>query len=136
MPSTVGDLMTEEVVTVGRDETMDRVYDLMLELGVRHMPVVDDDMELVGLISHRDVTGLLGEKSRSAVVEQSDLLSERTAEEAMSLAIETVEADTDLQTAADIMFENKFGCLPVVEGKRLVGILTEADFVRYVAGVG
>ncbi|HEX9305171.1 MAG TPA: CBS domain-containing protein [Thermoanaerobaculia bacterium] len=48
----------------------------------------------------------------------------------MITEIETVEPDRPLRDAAATLFENKIGCLPVVEGSRLVGILTESDFVR------
>jgi CBS domain-containing membrane protein len=49
--------------------------------------------------------------------------------------VETVEPDEDLKVAAELLIENKIGCLPVVEGTHLVGILTESDFVRhYVQG--
>jgi CBS domain-containing membrane protein len=44
-----------------------------------------------------------------------------------------VSPDTDIREAAQIMFDNKYGCLPVTVGDRLVGILTEADFVRFLA---
>jgi CBS domain-containing membrane protein len=52
----------------------------------------------------------------------------------MTWDVETVEADENIATAAQTMLENKYGCLPVVDGDTLVGILTEADFVRFVAG--
>ena len=132
----VGDLMTEDVKTVHRGDGMDRVYDLMLSLDVRHMPVVDDADELVGLVSHRDVIALLGENSKGAFLRQAELLSDVTAEQAMTRGIETVEPDLDLRTAAEMMVENKYGCLPVCEGTHLVGILTESDFVKYVAEGG
>jgi CBS domain-containing protein len=48
----------------------------------------------------------------------------------MTREVATADPDTDAYEAAATIFENKFGCLPVVEGSRLVGILTEADFVR------
>jgi CBS domain-containing protein len=48
----------------------------------------------------------------------------------MVTELETVEPETPLAEAASTLFENKIGCLPVVEGNRLVGILTESDFVR------
>jgi len=51
----------------------------------------------------------------------------------MTTGVETIEADADIEEAAQVMLENKMGCLPVVEGGRLTGILTEADFVKYVA---
>ncbi len=132
----VRDLMTENVTTVGRRESMDRVYDLMLSLNVRHMPVVDDGEELAGLLSHRDVVALLGEFSKGEFLRQAELLSDMTAGQAMSAGVETVEPDTDAVVAAEMMLENKIGCLPVCEGTRLVGILTEADFVKHVAQGG
>jgi CBS domain-containing membrane protein len=48
----------------------------------------------------------------------------------MATEVDTVEPDEDLRAAAEILIENKIGCLPVVEGTHLVGILTESDFVR------
>jgi CBS domain-containing protein len=47
--------------------------------------------------------------------------------------VESVEAEEDISIAAQMMLENKFGCLRVTHGNRLAGILTEADFVRYFA---
>lgn len=131
--TTVRDLMTEDVTTVTRSVTMDRVHDLMLSLGVRHMPVVDDADELAGIISHRDIVGLLGRMRRESFEEQTEALSGIIADDVMTRGIDTVEPDADITTAAQIMLENKLGCLPVCEGAHLVGILTEADFVRYVA---
>ena len=61
------------------------------------------------------------------------ILENRRVGELMTTAVEAVEPDADIAEAARIMFDNKFGCLPVVEGRRLVGILTEADFVRLFA---
>jgi len=52
----------------------------------------------------------------------------------MTWEVETVEGDQDAAAAAQIMLDNKYGCLPVVEEGTLAGILTEADFVRFVAG--
>ena len=46
-------------------------------------------------------------------------------------AVETADPELPLSDAARVMFENKFGCLPVVEGWRVIGILTESDFVKY-----
>ena len=134
--SLVRDLMTESVTSVERGESMDRVYDLMLSLNVRHMPVVDDGHELAGLVSHRDVMALLGASSKGEFLRQAELLSDQTAGQAMTAGIETVEPDSELTAAAELMLENKFGCLPVCEGTRLVGILTESDFVRHVAQSG
>ena len=61
---------------------------------------------------------------------EEDILRRRRVGEIMVTEPETIEPDTPLAEAAEIMLENKIGCLPVTEGTRLVGILTEADFVR------
>ncbi len=131
---TVRDLMTEDVTTVHRDATLDQVHDLMLSLGVRHVPVVDDDDELAGLISNRDIVGLLGKLRSEAFEEQIEALATTTAAEAMTRGLATIEPDAAIEAAAQLMLENKIGSLPVCEGRHLVGILTEADFVRFVAG--
>ena len=127
----VRDLMTEEVVA---EDSLAALRDLMYDRDVRHMPVVDRDRELVGLVTKRDLL-------RDSLIEQRDvpdfveevILERRRVGELMTTAVEAIEPDADIGEAARIMFENKFGCLPVVEGRRLVGILTEADFVRLFA---
>lgn len=133
--TTVRDLMTVDPSCVRMNATMDRVYDLMLELGIRHMPVVVDDGELVGIISNRDIIGLLGRLHHETFDEQAEALGTVRADEAMSRGVTTIEPDVAIAEAAQIMFENKLGCLPVIEGNRLVGILTEADFVKHIAGL-
>ena len=130
----VRDLMTEDVVAVLPDDSLTTIRDLMAERDVRHMPVVDRDRELVGLVTKRDLL-------RNALIEQQDvpefvedvILEKIRARDLMNTAVEAIEPDVDIREAAQVMFENKYGCLPVVEGQRLVGILTEADFVRLFA---
>ena len=130
----VRDLMTEEVVAMTADDSLAALRDLMYDRDVRHMPVVDRDRELVGLVTKRDLL-------RDSLIEQRDvpdfveevILEHRCVGELMTTAVESIEPDADIGEAARIMFDNKFGCLPVVEGQRLVGILTDADFVRLFA---
>ncbi len=130
----VRDLMVDRVLAVRPGERLSAVRELMLEHHVRHMPVVEDDGTLMGLISHRDLL-------RNSLVEQAEVpdyveqavLDRLTAREVMSHEVETVAPETDIREAAQLMFENKYGSLPVVEGERLVGILTESDFVRFLA---
>jgi len=92
---------------------------------------VDEEVELVGLLTHTDLAmAALGSLSDLPLSQERDLLQRRRVREIMITEIETVEPDTPLRDAAQTLFENKIGCLPVVEGSRLVGILTESDFVR------
>lgn len=131
----VNDAMTGRVHAVEPEDPLSLVWEVMRERGVRHVPVLDAEGDLVGLVTHRDLL-------RASLVEQNDLprvieraLLERTrVADVMVRNVETVEPSDELRDAARLMLEQKFGCLPVVEGRRLVGILTESDFVRWVAG--
>jgi CBS domain-containing membrane protein len=128
----VRELMTDRVVSVRPCDTVDKIYDAMSERSIRHIAVIDEDGDLVGVVSHRDLL-------RRALIERADLplfvqravLRRTRADEVMTSEIETVDPDQPLAEAAQVMFDNKIGCLPVVEGSRVVGILTESDFVKF-----
>ena len=127
----VRDLMTEKVETVGPDDDLNVVYDLMDAKRFRHVPVVEDG-ELLGLISQRDLLrGALAEATGLPMSAQRDLLRSIKVETVMVVEPTTVEPDYTLREAGEMLLEHKLGCLPVVEGSELVGILTEADFVRH-----
>ena len=129
----VRDLMTTGVFAVQAADDLETVNDLMEERSVRHIPVVDENGKLIGLVSQRDVlrNSLVGREKLPPELAGSSL---RTAVgQIMTRGIMTAEPDQDIRTAARVMFENKYGCLPVVDDKRLVGILTESDFVRFLA---
>jgi len=127
----VRDLMHEPVLAVRPDDDLATVHDMMLDHAVRHVPVVDEDGSVVGMISHRDLL-------RSALIEQPDLppyversvLESTRAREVMTAHVETVSPDADLAEAARRMLDSKLGSLPVTDEDHLVGILTEADFLR------
>jgi len=130
----VRDLMAAEVVTLGRDETLD-IADRIMSLGrIRHMPVVDEDGRLCGLVSQRDLfRGALATAIGLARSAQAQILGALLVGEVMTPDPITTTPDTPLDEAAAVMLRRKIGCLPVVEGDRLVGIITEADFVAHVA---
>jgi CBS domain-containing membrane protein len=130
----VRDLMTPDVHVVRPDDSLATLRDVMNEKNVRHVPVVDDDGHLVGLVSERDMlrraAGLEGDLPLSFGAEVAAAMKVR---EVMTWPVETIEADEEAATAASVMLDNKYGCLPVLEQGMLAGILTEADFVRHVA---
>ena len=127
----VRDLMTDKVFTLRPQDDLMALYDLMDTQHIRHVPIVDRDKDLVGLVTHRDLTrSALGTEDAPLSL-QRDMLTRRKIREIMATEIETVEPDEDLRAAAELLIENKIGCLPVVEGTHLVGILTESDFVRH-----
>ena len=130
-PQLVGDLMTSMVTTVGRNESLKSADDVMRLGRIRHLPVVDDDGALAGIVSQRDLfySGLLrslgyGSHARERVLEDS------LVKEAMKTEVVSTTPETLLRDAASVMLERKSGCLVVLTAGKIVGILTEADFVR------
>ncbi|HKD10439.1 MAG TPA: CBS domain-containing protein [Thermoanaerobaculia bacterium] len=127
----VRDLMTEKVYTLRPKDDLATLYDLMDSRHVRHVPVVDADGEIVGLVTHRDLSrSALGPLDDLPLSAEREELRRRKVRDIMATEPDTIEPDAPLQDAAQMLLENKIGCVPVVEGLHLVGILTEADFVR------
>jgi CBS domain-containing protein len=130
----VRDVMTPDVATLDRNEKLTVADDVMRLGRIRHLPVVDSDGELVGIVSQRDLfhSGLLRALGYGSHAKQQalDLL---VLKEAMKTEVVTVTPDAPLAEAAKIMLERKIGCLVVVEAKKIVGIITESDFVKLAA---
>ena len=134
----VGDLMTRELVTLGRNEDLS-IADQIMHLGrIRHMPVVDGDGRVVGLISQRDLfRGALARAIGFDGGAREKVLHKITVADVMTTNLHTARADTPIADAARIMVLHKIGCLPVLDGDgKLIGILTESDFVSYVGRQG
>jgi CBS domain-containing membrane protein len=130
---TVRDLMTRGVYAVRVDDNLETVRTLLDGRNIRHAPVVSPDGVLLGLVTQRD---LLRNTLRSEALPphaQAEAMQLTTAGEIMTPNPVTVEPGLDIREAARIMLAKKYGCLPVVEEDRLVGILTESDFVRFLA---
>jgi CBS domain-containing membrane protein len=127
----VRDLMTSEVFTLRPQNNLATLYDLFDSRRVRHVPIVDQGNELVGLVTDRDLSrSALGPLVDLPLSAERDELRRRKIRDIMTAEPDTIEPDATLTEAAQMLLENKVGCLPVVEGLHLVGILTEADFVR------
>lgn len=127
--------MSRKPVTIGAGDSLSTVEDIMRLGGVRHMPVVQGGA-LVGVVSQRDLL-------RASLSELTDFASEHRRAflhvveiaRVMSSPPIVIEPDAGLRDAARVMAERKIGCLPVVEGAHLVGLLTETDVLRCVAGL-
>ena len=134
----VRDVMTAEVTTLKRNEKLTLADDLMRLGRIRHLPVLDDDGEqLVGIVSQRDLfRGALAKALGYGQSAQRKLLDTFSVKEVMITDVITTTPDTPLIEAARVLTERKIGCLPVVENGRVVGILTEGDFVAMVGRKG
>jgi CBS domain-containing membrane protein len=131
----VRDVMTPDVTTLKRNDKLTLADDIMHLGRIRHLPVLDDDgQQVVGLVSQRDLfRGALARALGYGRRAQRKVLDTLAVKEVMTSDVITTSPDTPLTEAARVLAERKIGCLPVVEDGRLVGILTEGDFVAMVA---
>jgi CBS domain-containing protein len=129
---TVRDLMTQNPTTLDRNETLDLAESIMNLGRIRHLPVIEDG-RIVGIVSQRDlfrsalITALgFGRKTTDTLIKTIKI------KEIMTKKVVTISPEANIKDAARLMIDKKIGCLPVVEGDRLVGIVTETDMLRYV----
>jgi len=131
----VCDLMTSPARTLGRNDRLSSVDDLMTANRIRHVPILDEDGALCGIVSHRDLfRGALARALGYGDVAQRKLLDTLVAKEVMTSDVVTTTPDMLLADAATLMLERRIGCLPVVEGTELAGILSESDFLKLAVG--
>lgn len=120
---TVGQFMSTDLFTVQPDDLIDLAASVMDWRHIRHVPVEDEAGRLVGLVTHRGLLHLLtnriGERKLGAI----------TVKEIMVPNPLTVSPSTPTLAAIEMMRERRVGCLPVVEGDQLVGIVTSYDFL-------
>lgn len=132
MPLTlVKDLMTDVVETLQIGDTLAWAEELMKTGRFRHLPVVDGSERLVGLVTHRAVQAAWVSHGHPNDETHARLAAEIPIETLMESNVLTVTPDTTALAAAALLARTQFGCLPVVEREKLVGIVTEADFVKY-----
>jgi predicted transcriptional regulator len=133
MPKHVRDIMETKLVTISASERLSMVEDIMTLGRVRHMPVVQGG-ELVGVVSERDLLrASLSELSEHRDAERRMFLHVVEISRVMSSPPVVIGPDATIREAALLMADRKIGCLPVVEGGRLIGIVTETDVLRWVA---
>ncbi len=133
MTKTVRDIMTIEVTTLQRNDSLQLVKDIMTLGRVRHFPVMDDG-KVVGVVSQRDLyKASLGSVMKYGEKAQRAFLEGIVVKEVMSDPPITIAPHASVQEAARLMMEKKVGCLPVLEGSQLVGIVTETDMLKLVA---
>lgn len=128
--------MGTQLVTISASDRLSTVEDIMTLGHVRHMPVVQGG-KLVGVVSERDLLrASLSVLSKHRDAERRAFLHVVEIERVMSTPPIVVEPEATIEEAALIMAQKKIGCLPVVKGDELVGMVTETDILGWLAGVG
>lgn len=115
----VSDVMTTEVETVQMDSTLEEVASIMKVENVGAVPVVDEDEDLVGIITDRDIV--------VRCVADGKNPAETNVEEVLSHELETIEPDADIEEAARLMADKQIRRLPVCEEGELVGMISIGD---------
>lgn len=135
--TTVNECMSGRVVTVHPLASCHDAVALMASHRIRHLPVVDESGALRGIVTDRDLRHRLFAPDVFQAVGEvpvERLLSGVRVAEVMSAPVVAVPAGTPLEEAARLMAERKVGALPVVEGQRVTGIVTETDVLRHIVG--
>lgn len=127
----VAELMSTKVETLMETATIQQAMSLMSKLHIRHIPIVDKDGKLTGLVSHRDLLAASGPR-----LSEIDNVELPVLADIMTRNVETVVESTDLRAAARILVSRKYGCLPVTDThNNLVGIITDSDFINIAANL-
>jgi acetoin utilization protein AcuB len=127
-PMPIREWMQPAPATVRGDVEVGTAAELMRTRKIRHLPVVDADDRLVGIVTDRDLRQVvfdLGIQDRLG--EAARGLDRLPVREVMTWGVVSVRPTTDLREAARLLHERKIGALPVTEGGKIVGILSEID---------
>ena len=124
---TVNEMMSVGLRTLTENDSLADAQTLMNDHGIHHIPVVDGDKQLIGLVTHRDV--LSATESRLSDSSLVQIASEIRISEFMTRNVATISGQSSLREAALYLQKHNYGCLPVVDEGRLLGIITDSDFV-------
>jgi CBS domain-containing protein len=130
-PLTVGAVMSTDPLTIGPEASLRQASEVMRRGGMRHLPVVRDGGRLIGIITDRDLVhaALVPALANRMSWDARHLKAPRV-RDGMTWRVQTTRPDATLVEAGHVMLERHIGSLPVVEGDRLVGILTEHDVLK------
>lgn len=124
----VKDLMTPDPICGRPDMVVTQIQRLMSDNNVRHVPILDEAENLVGLVTQRSLFGALRtEESNLSQFEVSYILAKIKAEHVMVQDVITIKQDVPVEEAARVMADKRIGCLPVMGDSELVGIITDND---------
>ncbi|MBY8141873.1 CBS domain-containing protein [Vibrio fluvialis] len=124
----VEDMMTRNPHTLLRSHTLADARHMMEALDIRHIPVVDANRKLLGIVTQRDILAAQESSLQRLPAEQS-YTADTPLYEMMHTEVMTVAPQAGLKESALYMQKHKVGCLPVVAKGELVGIITDSDFV-------
>ena len=130
----VWEIMSNPVESVKANDLMDDALELMIREDYRTIPVVNDANNVIGIVGMREIIDNNWKKENKTIGDlEKSARSQITVESIATTSAKTISWDADVAEAVDIMVENRFSTLPVVEGKDLVGIITEYDILELIS---
>lgn len=140
------DVMTTEIVTVKKETTVRELAELFTSRRIGSIPVVDDAGNLIGIVSESDLIEqdrnfhiptvislfdwIIYLESEKKFEKELKRMTAQTVGDIFTMEVETVSPDTPVSDIADMMSSKKIHSLPVVEGKKMVGIVSRIDLIR------
>src|SRR5215510_6753979 len=126
----VREMMSKDIEVVDRNDTLLAVEERMVTKQLRHLPVVEQG-DIVGIVTHRDlfIAAMSSAMGYGEKAQKAYLQSVRV-KEIMAYPVVTIAPDTSVAAAAEMLITKGIGCLPVVDGTTLVGMLTKTDLLR------
>ena len=126
----LSEIMSRGLITVDKNASLRRARRILDQHRIRHLLVMDGK-RLVGIVTDRDLRQAApSSKSPLTISERQEFMDELKIVEVMSRKLITASPDTAVREAARVMVSEKIGCLPVVNGNQLVGIVTETDLLE------
>jgi acetoin utilization protein AcuB len=125
-------------VTIRPEASFFEARALIHEKGVRHLPVIDKNNHLVGIVTDRDIREAAPSDATLLSVQELNYLLGNLKVSAFMTPKEkliTITPDTLIEEAAQLMHDHKIGCLPVMEGEKLYGIFTETDALSHLVDI-
>ncbi len=126
------------VTTISPDASFFEARNLIHEKGIRHLPVVDKNNRLVGILTDRDVRRAAPSDATTLSVHELNYLLGKLKVSAFMTPKDkliTITPDTLIEEAVQLMSDHKIGCLPILEDEKLYGIFTETDALNHLVDV-
>jgi acetoin utilization protein AcuB len=134
----VKDRMTPDPITITTETSLKDALELVRSKAFRHLPVLDEDGMLVGIVTEKSLVYASPTPSTTLSVFEVDYVLSRTKiGQVIQGSVITVGPDLPIEEAARVMIDHRIGCLPVVEDQKLIGIISDTDIFRaFVEGLG
>ena len=126
----VSDVMSRNLVTLSPETQILKIKEMFQKYDFNAFPVIDGNKDLVGIVSKTDYLRIFT-MGYSFSVSKFQMLWAKKASDIMSKGIYTIKPNSKLVDAANIMVENNFRSVPVVDGKKLVGMITSTDIIKH-----